>query len=174
MESFRALKSIFSRLGKSSISDDAPRISDIKKSAEKFRKDYELDYSPESLRELDVLIQEWEEDRFEDAEIVDTSSSEDIEKTGDDIEFTSFVHGFSSYFGETLRRNLNGEWVHRSLEEIRKAKNIGNQDTERVVATVSIPTEEGEKLPSIIDITKSCINGNDSFYDNYNLISDNK
>lgn len=174
MEFFRALKSIFNISHKSSISNNTPEISDIKKSAERFRKDYALDYSPESLRELDVLVQEWEEDRFDDAEIVDTSNSEDIEKTGKNIEFTNFVHGFSSYFGETLRRNLDGKWVHRSLEDIRNARDIGNQETERVIATVSIPTEETEELPSIIDITKRCINGNDSFYDNYNLISDRK
>ncbi len=71
--------------------------------AVEFWSDKELDYSPESLEVLDELIDEtWDKERFNDAQF----GGEDMKS----LSLTGMVMQFGSYFGETLVRNLGGEW----------------------------------------------------------------
>ncbi len=168
MSIFETLKSVFARSTDNSPEDTAS-ITEVKSSAEKVREDYDLDYSPESLKELDEAIEDWDDGRFSSAEIVDMSYPENVEKDGEDVLFTNFVHGFSSYFGETLRRNLDGKWTYKEIHEVREGL---SSEHDRTVTTVSV-SEEGRPV-EILNITERCIRGEDSFYENYRLISDRK
>jgi hypothetical protein len=69
-----------------------------------FWAEYDLDYTAESLRRLDDLVQmQWSDDRFTETELGDDS---DI----DGLVFSGLVVQIGSYFGEVLRRQRNATW----------------------------------------------------------------
>ena len=69
-----------------------------------FWTEYDLDYTPDSLARLDALVsEEWDDDRFDDADFGSDDSF-------DDRVFTSVSTELGSYFGEVLIRELDAEW----------------------------------------------------------------
>ena len=69
-----------------------------------FWTEYELDYTADSLDRLDDLVsEEWDDDRFDDADFGSDDSF-------DDRVFTSVSTELGSYFGEVLIRELDAEW----------------------------------------------------------------
>jgi len=69
-----------------------------------FWTEYDLDYTPDSLDRLDALVsEEWDDDRFDDADFGSDDSF-------DDRVFTSVSTELGSYFGEVLVRELDAEW----------------------------------------------------------------
>lgn len=76
-----------------------------------FWNEHDLDYTPESLTRLDDLVaDEWDDDRFDDAEF-------GSEATFDDRAFTSVSRELGSYFGEVLVRELDGEWTDETTND---------------------------------------------------------
>ena len=76
-----------------------------------FWTEYDLDYTPDSLERLDALVSdEWDDDRFDDADF----GSED---SFDDRVFTSVSTELGSYFGEVLVRELDAEWSDRTATD---------------------------------------------------------
>ncbi|PSQ17506.1 hypothetical protein BRD00_07320 [Halobacteriales archaeon QS_8_69_26] len=88
-----------------------------------FWTEYDLDYSPDSLPELEILVDAaWENDRYEDAEY-----GGDREQ---DVAFTRVVRQVGSYFGEVLVRSLDADWVQdeTTVVEVRGPDGATNVD----------------------------------------------
>ncbi|WP_324665090.1 hypothetical protein [Haloarcula sediminis] len=76
-----------------------------------FWTEYDLDYTPESLERLDALVsEEWDDDRFDDADFGSDDSF-------DDRVFTSVSTELGGYFGEVLVRELDAEWSDQTATD---------------------------------------------------------
>lgn len=148
------LKNFFSRSSeitdesqsyKQDLSDE--EINYVKSLAEDVREEYDLNYSAESLKDLDRIVKDLE----------------DIPKPPQQSK--NIVHDidrFSCYFGEVIRRNVDGQWFKADM-----GKHPGMQGLDFEVLCVRIEFENMNVGPNIADSSRECIEGEKSFYEKY-------
>ena len=137
------------------IPEDDPRAEFVAQADDlvEFWGEYELDYSLESLINLDDLVDEqWDPERFEDVEF----GGEDY----DSQVFTDTVTQLGSYFGEVLVREQDGTW----------------QQEAGVGWTITVPSgpesEAAGATVTVFQVAEDCLTGPSTFTGMHDALAD--
>ena len=137
------------------IPEDDPRAEFVAQAEDlvEFWGEYELDYSLESLTNLDNLVDEqWDPERFEDVEF----GGEDY----DSQVFTDTVTQLGSYFGEVLVRQQDGTW----------------QQETGVGWTITVPSgpesEAAGATVTVFQVAEDCLTGASTFTGMHDALAD--
>lgn len=106
--------------------------------------DHDFDFSADSLARLDAFVDDrWEKSRFADAVF---NGDDDTSR-----EFTGIVVQTGSYFGETIVRSSDAEWV----------------DDEDFGAAVRVYGEDEDAVVNVFHIAAGCLREPANFTDTY-------
>ena len=146
--------------------------------AEETKQDYGLDYSPESLKELDRKFDELEEEH-PDAETINPSSKEELDKImkerPEDFEYSRKLgilqNQALSYLGEVIKEEFGGEWMEKDFSDA--FKRAGKMNVQGGLAGLSVPVdEESFHFVNIPNLVSKRVRGEITLYEAYQSIDD--
>lgn len=157
--------------------EKAPIDEKMKLMSEEAKKYYELDYNPESLKQLDQEFCQLENE-YDDAEIINPSTEQELDEMmaerPDDFEYSSKLGVLQNqsiaYLGETLRREFEGEWVEKDFSDaLERARKTGMKGGH---AGISIPLGEEFYFVNVPNLVNKRLKGDKELYEIYKSVSE--
>lgn len=148
--------------------------------AEEARESYNLDYSPESLKQLNKVLEDFKRE-YSDAKLINPQSREELNRIMNerprDFEYTKNMGMFETharaYLGEVIIREFGGEWTKEDLSDALKRQGINTSGEEAKIVGISVPVnEEAFNLINVSKLAAKAINGDIKLYDAYKSAED--
>lgn len=146
--------------------------------AEEAEQAYGLDYSRESLKELDMVFEKLEEE-YKDAEIIRPSSKEEVNEIRNerphDFEYSQKLgvlqNQTMAYLGEVVKNEFGGEWMEKDFSDA--FERAGRLDKQGGLAGLSVPTNQDKyEFVNIPDLASQRVKGEITLYEAFESVED--